>query len=359
MTNSSICLLSMGFLTVVAARPLQADQETLSRGASREPVKVIFDTDLHTDCDDAGALAVLHVLADAGEAQVVATIHSAPAQWGPACLDAVNTYYGRGGVPVGATVWPDYESSPTYAHYRSSQRAMEKRGSDYLEIVASSFPCTHNRDDFVNGPLLYRKLLAASADDSVVICATGQLTALAQLLDTPPDMYSPLDGQALVARKVRLFVTMAKGVFPKGRDPFNWSCDIPSAARVLNNWPGAMAVVPLGDQVMTGGRLVAAGNEGNPVRRIYDIYVKRADKNRPSWDQCAMLYAVWWTGNLFRERSGHRIRFQAGGGEHEWVADPSSKQIVVEQAVDDETLAGVIEELMCRPPRHAAAQRVR
>jgi inosine-uridine nucleoside N-ribohydrolase len=359
MTNPSICLLSMGFLTVVAARPLQADQESLPGDPGIEPVNVIFDTDLHTDCDDAGALAVLHALADAGEAEVVGTIHSAPAQWGPACLDAVNTYYGRGGVHVGATVWPDYETSPTYAQYRSSQRAMEKQGSDYLEIVASSFPRTHSPGEFMNGPLLYRKLLAASSDDSVVICATGQLTALAQLLDTPPDTYSPLDGQALVAQKVRLFVTMAKGGFPKGRDPFNWSCDIPSAARVLNSWPGPMAVVPLGDQVMTGGRLVSTENEGNPIKRIYDIYVKRDDKNRPSWDQCAMLYAVRGTGNLFHERTGHRIRFEADTGEHEWAADPSSKQVVVEQAADEGTLAAVIEELMCRPPRHAAAQRVR
>ena len=29
--------------------------------------KIIFDTDMYTDFDDVGALAVLHTLADAGE----------------------------------------------------------------------------------------------------------------------------------------------------------------------------------------------------------------------------------------------------------------------------------------------------
>jgi hypothetical protein len=38
------------------------------------PVKVIFDTDTETDCDDAGAMAVLHSLADRGECEILATV---------------------------------------------------------------------------------------------------------------------------------------------------------------------------------------------------------------------------------------------------------------------------------------------
>ena len=41
--------------------------------ASAAPVKVIFDTDMETDCDDAGALAVLHTLADRDECEILAT----------------------------------------------------------------------------------------------------------------------------------------------------------------------------------------------------------------------------------------------------------------------------------------------
>lgn len=37
-------------------------------------VKIIFDTDMHTDCDDAGALAVLHALADNWECDILAVI---------------------------------------------------------------------------------------------------------------------------------------------------------------------------------------------------------------------------------------------------------------------------------------------
>ena len=45
-----------------------------NRAADAEPVKVIFDTDMYTDFDDAGALACLHALADAGECEILATI---------------------------------------------------------------------------------------------------------------------------------------------------------------------------------------------------------------------------------------------------------------------------------------------
>src|SRR5690606_29052446 len=40
-------------------------------GAAAQPVRVIFDTDLGPDADDAGALALLHALADRGEAEIL------------------------------------------------------------------------------------------------------------------------------------------------------------------------------------------------------------------------------------------------------------------------------------------------
>ena len=37
-------------------------------------MKIIFDTDMAGDCDDAGALAVLNALADRGEAEILALV---------------------------------------------------------------------------------------------------------------------------------------------------------------------------------------------------------------------------------------------------------------------------------------------
>jgi inosine-uridine nucleoside N-ribohydrolase len=40
-----------------------------------EPVKIILDTDIGPDCDDAGAIAVLHTLATQGAAEILGIAH--------------------------------------------------------------------------------------------------------------------------------------------------------------------------------------------------------------------------------------------------------------------------------------------
>ena len=61
-----------------------------SQAAEPAPVRIIFDTDMETDCDDAGALAVLHALADNGECEILATVVSVRDPWSAATVDAIN-----------------------------------------------------------------------------------------------------------------------------------------------------------------------------------------------------------------------------------------------------------------------------
>ena len=70
-----------------------------------EPVKVIFDTDMLTDFDDVGALACLHALADAGEAEILATVSSTRGNASVGAVQVINSYYGRGNLPVGAPMY--------------------------------------------------------------------------------------------------------------------------------------------------------------------------------------------------------------------------------------------------------------
>src|SRR5687767_11741616 len=58
----------------------------------RQAVRVILDTDIGPDVDDAGAVAVLHALADRGEARILAMFCCTSSDWGAPCLDALNTY---------------------------------------------------------------------------------------------------------------------------------------------------------------------------------------------------------------------------------------------------------------------------
>ena len=63
--------------------------------------RIIFDTDMATDCDDAGALAVLHVLANQGECEILATVSSSLNPTACAAVDVINRYYHRPDLPMG------------------------------------------------------------------------------------------------------------------------------------------------------------------------------------------------------------------------------------------------------------------
>ena len=72
-------------------------------GKKEPPVKIIFDTDMGSDCDDVGALTLVHVYADQGKAEILGCIYSSgKIPYGVGIIDAINTYFGRPDIPVGA-----------------------------------------------------------------------------------------------------------------------------------------------------------------------------------------------------------------------------------------------------------------
>lgn len=64
-------------------------------------VKIIFDTDMLTDCDDTAALGILHKLADAGETEILATMVTSSYPMSAPVVDVINTYYNRPDIPIG------------------------------------------------------------------------------------------------------------------------------------------------------------------------------------------------------------------------------------------------------------------
>jgi hypothetical protein len=80
-------------------------------------------------------------------------------------------------------------------------------------VWVSEDTCGQNKEPAA----LYREVLAGQPDHSVTIISVGFSTNLARLLDSGSDSYSPLDGRALVAKKVRL---LSGSVCQMAR----WSC---------------------------------------------------------------------------------------------------------------------------------------
>ena len=88
------------------------------------PKKIIFETDMCTDVDDVGALAVLHALADNGEAEILAISYNEVHPSGAGTICAINRWYNRGDIPIG--IYKDNLASPDE--------------SSYLDGIAANFP---------------------------------------------------------------------------------------------------------------------------------------------------------------------------------------------------------------------------
>lgn len=304
--------------------------------AAPDPVRVIFDTDMDTDCDDAGALAMLHALADRGEAEILATMVSSRYPYSAPTVDAINTYYGHPDLPIGVPKGPGATLDRTYRYPK--------------QIAATAphdLPANEAAPDAV---ALYRQILARQPDTSVVLVTVGYLTNIRHLLESAADASSPLSGKELVRQKVKRWIVMG-GRYPEGLDPGvygNFKPDPESAVVAVRHWPRPIVFSGVGGSIMTGSSL-AQTPPTNPVRRAYELYLGTLEKERPSWDQAALLYAVRGAEPFWREhRQGYNRIFD--NGTNQWRARPDTDQVRIVLKAPPSEAAAVIERLMSRPP---------
>lgn len=286
-------------LTVMGAPLWSAQQDAVPR--------VIFDSDMSSDHDDVGDIAALHGLASLGQCTILGMMVSSRNGGTALCMDAINTYYGKPGIPIGVP--------PTIGGI-----------GEYAGQIAAEFP--HALKAATDCPLaadLYRKLLASQPDHSVTIVTTGFLTNLKALLLSGPDQHSPLNGMDLVRQKVALFCC-AGGAFPKG-DEFNFrSSGDDSAHVVVNTWPTRIMYVgfDVGQAIFTCGRLPETSPK-NPIRRVY-VDIKKHFPY-PSWGQIALYYVARPNEGLWGAvTTGHNNADVAGGNWWSTDSDPSGDQ---------------------------------
>jgi inosine-uridine nucleoside N-ribohydrolase len=294
---------------------------------------IIFDTDIGTDVDDAGALAILHILADRGEARILATMSANQNRWCVPAIDVINTYYGREDMPIGCSkTGPNPEE-----WYHDSV-------GDFPHDLSSS-------EDAPDAVGLYRKILASQPDNSVTIVVVGWLTNMADLINSKPDRYSPLVGRELVEAKVKELVSMG-GRWPnspKDEGEYNFHMDGAAAHKVISDWPGKIMFTGLGKDVMTGGRLVAEGPKDNPVPAFYRNFFKGYKvSERSSWDLIAVLYAVRGLSDYFTAISEGKCVGQKDGG-NQWIPGPASNHSYLVYKMPEAELAAVLEDLLLTP----------
>ena len=279
--------------------------------------QIIFETDMTFDVDDVGALAMLNALADAGEVSILAVMYNEVHVSGASAIAAINSWYGRGDVPIG--VFEGQLNRPDE--------------SKYLSALAE-FPREPFKPRVLDAQSLYREILAAAADGTVTIASVGFLNNIAELLRRE---------EKLVRNKVKELVLMGGLV----NDSFNFVRHNLSEETqfVIENWPTPVVVSDFGSEVGTGMQL-ADSPGANPVRNAYFLWFGGSFKQRSSWDQVAVLYAVRGLNNYFELVTEGRGRLRSG---FSWSLNETDRHYIKPKLPVTE-FERLIEQLMITPP---------
>ena len=161
-----------------------------------EPLKmvrrgIIVDTDIGADCDDVGALAVLHCLANQYDIPILGIINCTSNVYGCGAIDVVNRYYGKKDIAIGMYEGKGFLDGPETLIY--NKFLSEAYKTDFYPVGEKrAEPATR----------LYRKLLAQAPEKGIVLVTIGPLNNVANLLKSQGDDISPKDGSTLVQEKV-------------------------------------------------------------------------------------------------------------------------------------------------------------
>ena len=307
--------------------------------ALADPVKIIYDTDMGNDVDDALALAMLHSLQNRGESELLAITATKDHDEVAPYLDAINTFYGRGSIPIGVT-----DSDVTSERSRFTGVTLERNDDEYL------YPHDLNIGDPVPSAVhLLRESLAGQPDNSVVIVQVGFSTNLAELLQTDGDNFSSLPGLELVEQKVKHISIMAGTFAPvdgQAHLEYNIVQDIPSAQYLAENWP--TPIYWSGFEVGLAIRYPAISIENDfsyldrhPIPESYQAYIPTPHE-RPTWDLTSVLLAIREERNYFGTSESGTVTV-LDDGETIFEADPGGNHFYLTISDSDIRL---VQELM-------------
>ncbi|HQU44519.1 MAG TPA: nucleoside hydrolase [Pirellulales bacterium] len=331
-TLSSLFALSLAAHLTFAAR---ADD-------ARPPdaVRLIFDTDICGDCDDVLALGMIHALEDRGACRLLAVTVSADNELAAPFVAAVNHFYGRGQVPIGTVGRGGVRAESQFlslAERRDGGRLRYPRSETY-------------GSDLPSASRLLRKTLAGEDDASVVIVQVGFSTNLARLLDSLPDDVSPLTGEELVRRKVRLLSLMA-GAFTsidgeRRYREYNITQDVASARTVAERWPTRMVWSGFEVGIALPYPAVSVERDFGYVEHhpLAEAYILRnpPPHERPTWDLTSVLYAVYSDRGYFDLSPPGTVAVEPDGftkftadaaGRHRYLVAPADRRARIVEAL--------------------------
>jgi hypothetical protein len=305
-------------------------------------IPIIYDTDMGPDIDDVGALAILHQFANDGICSIIAIGVDSPEPYSACCVDAINTYYKRPDIPIG--IVKNGPGTPT--------------AQEYPKAITEQFPndLKNSMNNIPNAVTVYRQALVKQADKSVVIVAVGYKTILSQLLNSPADTISSLNGKDLIMKKVLLWVDMGGG-YPSGHE-WNFYCDIAGTYDAVTNWPTPVVFsgYEIGFPINSGSLLSSKTPIDNPVRKGYEINVG-VGSGKSSWDLTAALYACRGLGAFWDVHNTGHNQIDNGawpnGGDNQWIDQnlPGIDHSYLVAKMSNAGVGAVLDSLLVLPPK--------
>ena len=336
--NYSVLYFFCFFSCVPSTKPVE--NHAVGKIQEKTATKLIFDTDIAPDYDDVGAMALLHAFANNGEIEILATISSNAFYTTAPTISVLNTYFGRPDIPIGITKseLPNKECSQKWAE----------------ALIAKYRHNLNSNNEAMDAIKLYRKILSQAADSSVTIVTVGFFTNMATLFTSGADEFSSLSGKELIAKKVKVVISMATVLIDEkvGWAEFNVAIDTKASQIFFSQWNTPVIISPfeVGEKILTGIRLINDTTiKNSPVKEAYQIALAY-DKNtvgRMSWDQTAVLIAARGFKTYFNSRMVN-FKIEKDGTN---VLIPGDRFTYLSFKQTPSEIQKVIEELMMYQPK--------
>lgn len=285
-----------------------------------KPIPVIFDTDMGNDIDDALALQMLFNYDHDGLIDLKGITISKCNPHSVEFVDGICRWNGFEDIPLGFCYDGPNPEDNTYL--LPTLAALKTDGSPLLE------PQRKLEDGIDEGYVALRKLLVKEKDGSVVLIATGPLTNIARLLESQPDGISPLDGVALVERKLKSLHIM-NGNYSAETAEWNTLQDLQASKKVYELCP--VELITSGFEI---GAAVHYPHESilndfgdpsqNPLCVAYMSY-QPMPYDRQTWDLTSVFDALDPDRSVFERSEAGKISVREDGVTI-FSPDPEGKQ---------------------------------
>lgn len=277
--------------------------------------KIIIDTDIGFDCDDAGALAIAFDAAAKKKIELLAVTCSIDNLNSCKMIEKLLRQYGID-VPVGRCGKKGFMT--------------DEIGNKFTLPLAGDL----EKNDYPDGINLMKGLLYRN--NNVTIVTIGSFVNIAELLRREPRLLESSGAE---------LVSMAGDFETDTRCEFNVRCSIESARYTAANCgvPITYCGFEAGAAVVTGA-LLEGCDEEFLVRQAYRIH-QNGGYLRPSWDLLTVYYAVYGLGEILSLSDGYTVSFD-GKGRTVKKRGGRDRYIICR---DGKKAAAVLDRLMCGP----------